>query len=53
MTREVTESYAMENGEITFVTISSVAYAIEMHIMHFNYLHMKNEKSWEVKHKCQ
>lgn len=28
MTREVTESYAMENGEITFVTISSVACAI-------------------------
>lgn len=48
MTREVTETYAMENGEITFVTISSVACA-----MHFNYLHMKNEKSWEVKHKCQ
>lgn len=28
MTREVTESYAMENGEITFVTISSVAFQL-------------------------
>lgn len=46
MTREVTESYAMENGEITFVTISSVACAIEMHIMHFNYL--PTYEKWKI-----